>query len=191
MTKSVEKQKVLKERSGHLEIIGETQAKLLLFRQGWNPYSRFLDVDKVDLILRRSNGERTEYREIQVKYRRLWEGKEQQRWESDLFSITAWFPAAKDAFASHRSGLFVMFIFGYSDRRIEQDVLIFRSRDLHKLIQASPLHKKGGEDRALFISKSRSNSKWYVRLTRQKFTKIDATTCIDVTKYRNNYAILG
>ena len=26
-------------RSGHLEIIGETAAKLLLFQKGWNPYS--------------------------------------------------------------------------------------------------------------------------------------------------------
>ena len=40
-------------RAGHYEIVGETYAKLEFFENGWNPYSRFLDIDKVDLILRR------------------------------------------------------------------------------------------------------------------------------------------
>ena len=66
---------MLEQRPGHLEIIGETAAKLLLFQRGWNPFSRFLDVDKVDLILRRNRKNKTEYREIQVKYRRLFEHK--------------------------------------------------------------------------------------------------------------------
>ena len=50
MATSLDKDQV-EQRSRHLEIIGETAAKLLLFQKGWNPYSRFLDQDKVDLIL--------------------------------------------------------------------------------------------------------------------------------------------
>jgi hypothetical protein len=43
----------MRSRAGHYEILGETYAKFEFFEKGWNPYSRFLDVDKVDLILRR------------------------------------------------------------------------------------------------------------------------------------------
>lgn len=44
----------VRRRAGHYEILGETVAKFELFQKGWNPSSRFLDVDKVDLILRRN-----------------------------------------------------------------------------------------------------------------------------------------
>jgi hypothetical protein len=180
----------VEQRSGHLEIIGETAAKLLLFQQGWNPYSRFLDQDKVDLILRRKRNRIPEYREIQVKYRRLYTSKKASQWDAKLFSAVAWYTAEIDAFAEHRTGLFVMFIFGYPDRKIEKDVLIFPSRDFHEIIRRSPLHKKTGDTRVLYISKSCPDSRWYVRLTRRKLAQIDANTCEDVTKYRNNFAIL-
>ena len=177
-------------RSGHLEIIGETAAKLLLFQKGWNPYSRFLDVDKVDLILRRNRNNITEYREIQVKYRKLFKPEKPSRWDAKLFSATAWYTADVNEFASHREGFFVMFIFGYPDREIEKDVLIFPSRVLHEIIQRSPLHKKQGDQRVLYISKSCTDSRWYIRLTRKKFDQIDDNNCEDVTKYLNNFSIL-
>jgi hypothetical protein len=180
----------VEEHSGHLEIIGETAAKLLLFQKGWNPYSRFLDVDKVDLILRRNRDNAPEYREIQVKFRRLYVADKPSRWDSRLFCATGWYISDIDEFASHRRGFFVMFIFGYPDRQIEKDVLIFPSRDLHDIIQRSPRHKKAAEKRALYISKSRADGRWYVRLMRTRFTEIDATTCVDVTQYCNNFAIL-
>lgn len=190
MAKSPEQATQVAERSGHLEIIGETAAKLLLFQQGWNPYSRFLDVDKVDLILRRNRKNAPEYREIQVKYRRLFGAGKPSHWGSKLFSATAWYTADADEFASHRPGFFVMFVFGYPDRRIEEDVLIFPSRDLHKIIQRAPLHKKNDDARVLYISKSSDDSSWYVRLTRRKFAQIAADTCVDVTKYKNNFSVL-
>ena len=190
MDDSTDPAPLVEQHSGHLEIIGETAAKLLLFQQGWNPYSRFLDVDKVDLILRRNRGNNPEYREIQVKYRRLFVSNKLSHWASKLFSATAWYSSASDEFATHRPGFFVMFIFGYPDRQIEKDVLIFPSSHLHEFIQRAPLHKKSGSDRVLYISKSCSDSRWYVRLTRRKFDQIDANTAMDVTHYRNNFAIL-
>jgi hypothetical protein len=190
MKKSSEQIAAVEQRSGHLEIIGETAAKLLLFQKGWNPYSRFLDVDKVDLILRRNRKNNPEYREIQVKYRRLYGNDKSTGWASKFFSATAWYTAETDEFASHRPGFFVMFIFGYSNRALEKDVLIFPSRDLHDIIQRCPLHKKNGDKRSLYISKSCADSRWYVRLTRRKFVQIDPNTGVDVTKYRNNFAVL-
>jgi hypothetical protein len=182
-----EKAKLVEERSGHLEIIGETAAKLLLFQQGWNPYSRFLDVDKVDLILRRNRNNVTEYREIQVKYRRLFVGGSSSKWASKFFNATAWYSTDLDEFAKHRTGFFIMFVFGYPDRQIEKDVLIFPSRVLHELVQRSASQ---GDKRVLYISRSCANDRWYVRLTRRKFSQIDDPTCVDVTKYRNNFSSL-
>src|SRR6266540_5580899 len=61
----------LRRRAGHYEILGETYATFEFFQQGWNPYTRFLDVDKVDLILRRSQAGIPCYREVQVKFGKL------------------------------------------------------------------------------------------------------------------------
>jgi hypothetical protein len=79
--------KQLRNKAGHLEIIGETYAKLAFFEQGWNPYSRFLDVDKVDFLLRRVIDGRRVYREVQVKYGKLYDvGGAARR----LFDVTSW-----------------------------------------------------------------------------------------------------
>ena len=40
-------------KAGHYEIQGETIAKFEFFENGYNPYSRYLDVDKVDIVLRK------------------------------------------------------------------------------------------------------------------------------------------
>src|SRR5437763_5134552 len=76
-------------KAGHYEILGETYAKFEFFEKGWNPYSRFLDVDKVDLILRRRSqtGQRL-YREIQVKFGKLYPVG--QAWEQEHFDFTSW-----------------------------------------------------------------------------------------------------
>ena len=34
-------------KAGHYEILGETCAKFEFFENGWNPHSRFLDVDNI------------------------------------------------------------------------------------------------------------------------------------------------
>lgn len=180
----------VEQRSGHLEIIGETAAKLLLFQRGWNPYSRFLDQDKVDLILRRSRNNQPEYREIQVKYRRLYTPSKPSRWDAKLFSGIAWYTADIDEFAAHRPSLFIMFIFGYPDRQIERDILLFPSRAFHEIIQQSPRHKKESDKRALFISKAKADGRWYVMLARKKFLQIDNLSCISVNQYVNNFAVL-
>src|ERR1035441_8551697 len=80
--------KEMKQRAGHQEILGETLAKFEFFQRGWHPYSRFLDVDKIDLILRRRRGAKVEYREVQVKYGKLYQCT--SAWELRLFSHSSW-----------------------------------------------------------------------------------------------------
>ena len=58
-------EKEKKQKAGRYEVLGETLAKFEVFSERVAPlYSRFLDVDKVDLVLRRRR-QRTwaEYRE--------------------------------------------------------------------------------------------------------------------------------
>jgi hypothetical protein len=59
-------------RAGHQEIQGETIAKFEFFQHDFNPYSRYLDTDKVDLVLRRRVHDRVQYADVQVKYGRLY-----------------------------------------------------------------------------------------------------------------------
>jgi hypothetical protein len=61
----------VRRQAGHYEILGETYAKFEFFENGWNSY-RFLDVDKVDLILRRKASGKRIYREVQVKFGKLY-----------------------------------------------------------------------------------------------------------------------
>ena len=52
-------------KAANYEILGETYAKFESFENGWNPYSTFRDVDKVDLILIRTEAGRFFFREVQ------------------------------------------------------------------------------------------------------------------------------
>ena len=78
----------MKQKAGHQEILGETLAKFEFFQNGWHPFSRFLDIDKVDLILRRRLADKIVYREVQVKFGKLYTGM--SAWEHQLFTCTSW-----------------------------------------------------------------------------------------------------
>src|SRR5260370_13074480 len=78
----------MRSRAGYYEILSETYAKFEFFEKGWNPYSRFLDVEKVDLILRRRIKGQIVYREIQVKFGKLYPVG--PAWEREHFDFTSW-----------------------------------------------------------------------------------------------------
>lgn len=102
--------KRIKQKAGYYEIQGETIAKFELFENGWNPYSRYLDVDKVNLLLRKRGSKGTiEYREIQVKLGTLFTcGK----WEQKIFDVTTWrFFRIKEYNGQHKGVLLCMFFY--------------------------------------------------------------------------------
>ena len=80
------------------------------FEKNWNPYCRFLDVDKVDLILRRRDAEQIIYREIQVKFGKLYQCS--PAWERKLFDFTSWRFFREDEFADYvnRKDFFVAYV---------------------------------------------------------------------------------
>lgn len=176
-------------KAGHYEIQGETIAKFELFEQGWNPYSRYLDIDKIDIILRKKKGDEILYREIQVKFGKLFNCG--VKWENELFDITSWKFFNKDEFNDYKTSknLFLIYVLSV-DKGYSGDIFVFPIKEFSDIIDKSIVsHTKNGEKRKLYIS--RSNNKWYARkneITSRK--EISDETCIEVTKYRRNFQIL-
>lgn len=180
---------ILKAKAGHYEIIGETIAKFEFSQNGWNPYSRFLDVDKVDLILRQKDSSgKTHYREVQVKYGKLYEVK--LAWERELFDVTSWRFFEETEFESQldQTEFYVACVFA-SDNGYSGDIFIFPIKDfVEKVIRSSILSK---EKRKVLISRSKCDPhRWFLRRM-PRFTTISNETCIEVTDYRRNFALLN
>ena len=174
----------LKRKAGHYEILGETLAKFEFFQHGWNPYSRFLDVDKVDLILRRSVKGKAVYREVQVKFGKLYPVG--SGWQRHLFDVTSWRFFKANEFANSPDHLFLAYVLS-RDNDYTQDLFIFPIRAFEKLIRQAPV--AGGKHR-VFISRSkREPNPWYLRL-QSSFTAVTAETCLDVTRYRRAFELL-
>src|SRR5262245_3472368 len=110
--------------AGHYEVLGETYAKFEFFENGWNPYTRFLDVDKVDLILRRRHQNRPVYREVQMKYGKLYQVG--TSWERAIFDYTSWRFFREDEFEAYldHSDFFIALILA-ADIGYQRDIFIF------------------------------------------------------------------
>jgi hypothetical protein len=176
----------VRQKAGHYEVLGETYAKFELFENGWNPYSRFLDVDKVDLILRRRDTERAIYREVQVKYGKLYEVG--QKWEQPLFDVTSWRFFREGEFDNHLnySHFFVVYVLA-ADAGYRGDIFIFPVRDFVSLLRSAIPSK---DKRKVCISRLKGQpEKWVLRRV-SKFSGIDDFTTMDVSRFRRNFKLL-
>jgi len=171
-------------KAGHYEILGETDAKFEFFQKGWNPYSRFLDVDKVDFILRRKVGGRPEYREVQVKFGKLY--RVGPAWEKRLFDVTSWRFFRDDDFRHALPNLFVAYVL--SEEEYRGDIFLFPVADFVTVIRSAPL--VGGDKRRVYISRTRTEPHRWVLRRQTKFGEVTDETCMDVTSYRRNFALL-
>jgi hypothetical protein len=128
----------MKQKAGHQEILGETLAKFEFFQNGWHPYSRFLDIDKVDLILRRRLADKIVYREVQVKFGKLYTGM--SAWEHQLFTCTSWrFFTEKDLDdMTGRVGLFLAYVLS-RDEGFKGDMFIFPIKNFVDIARSSSL----------------------------------------------------
>jgi hypothetical protein len=172
-----------KRKAGHYEVVGETLAKYEFYEVGWNPYQRFLDIDKTDFILRRRNNNKIEYREIQVKYGKLYDCGTKR--EQTLFDITSWRFFAADAFESHldRKDFFIAYVLAH-DTGYEGDIFIFSAKEFHGLI-ASAI--PSGSRMKMYLSRDKSNpEKWYLR-RKTKFTDLSNSNCLDVSQHRRAF----
>lgn len=173
-------------RAGHYEILGETYAKFEFFENGWNPYSRFLDVDKVDLILRRRDSNRPIYREVQVKYGKLYRCA--QKWEIPLFDVTSWrfFREGEfDEYVDHPD-FFIAYVLA-EDIGYRGDLFIFPVRNFVELLRAAI---SSGDKKKMYISRLRDRPETWVLRKENKFVSVVDSTAVDVSRYRRNFQAL-
>ena len=177
-------------KRGNEGVHGKTIAKFEFAEAGWNPYSHYYDQSKVDLILRREVGARVQYRDVQVKFGRLYNCG--TKWERELFVYTSWRFFDIDAFSKSRKELFVAYVFSHPDREYQGDIFIFPVQEFHSLIkQAIPV--KNGESRKVYFSKAIKSRDphegWYLR-RKGGLSELSDDAVINVTKYRRNFAVL-
>lgn len=177
--------------AGHAEIQGETIAKFELFEQGFNPYSRYLDIDKVDLILRKRTGNRVQYYEVQVKFGRLYPVG--SRWEKELFDVTSWKFFRPTEFKNSPKHLFIAYVLalpppdGYKG-----DIFIFPVSSFQSLIEAAPtVNSKNGVKARVYLSRSLADGKWYLRTKGSFGSEEFASSTLCVEEYRRNFKALS
>jgi hypothetical protein len=178
----------MRRKAGHQEILGETLAKFEFFQHGWHPYTRFLDIEKIDLILRRRREGKAEYREVQVKFGKLFTCT--QRWEIPLFSVSSWRFFKENALAdlSQYPALFLAYVLAPDDG-FKGDVFIMPAKTFVDLIQRSD--KLGNGDYRVCISRSlEERPRWYLR-RKSGFKTLSDETVIDVTEHYRNFACLA
>lgn len=177
-----------KSRAGHYEIHGETIAKFEFFDHGFNPYSRYLDVDKVDLILRKRSGDKVKYIEVQVKFGRLYECK--QGWEKANFDVTSWRFFKPDEFSGSQTGLYVAYVLHDPDG-YKGDIFIFPAMKFDQLLsKAIRNNTKKGPRAKVYIAHCIHDDKWYL-WKKWKFNDLDNSTVEDVTQYRRNFRMVS
>jgi hypothetical protein len=175
----------LKSKAGHYEILGETHAKYEFFHEGWNPYSRFLDVDKVDMVLRRVDGGKPIYREVQVKFGKLYRIK--HHWEQQLFDLTSWRFFKRDEFDRCGPQLFIAYVLSENEA-YRGDLFIFPVRTFSTIIKSAPV--AGGKHR-VYISRCKDEPTRWVLRRKGRFDCVSDETCLDVSQYRRNFALLN
>lgn len=174
----------LRRRAGHYEVLGETYAKFEFFQKGWNPYSRFLDVDKVDLVLRRVTNGSPVYREVQVKFGKLY--RVGSAWERRLFDVTSWRFFKNGEFDSSSPSLFIAYVMSEDDE-YRGDFFVFPVRQFASIIRAAPM---AGGKRRVYISRSKDDPKRWVLRRKTRFDLVTDETCLDVSAYRRNFGLL-
>lgn len=176
--------KTSKLKAGHYEILGETIANFEFFDNGFNPYSRYLDVDKIDLILRKRVGQKIQYIEVQVKYGRLY--KFNPKWLVNTFDYTSWKFFKLDPFKNADNNLFVAYVFSYPDG-YKGDIFIFPANVFNNLINSGIIcDTKKGKQAKVYIAHSTKDNRWFL-MKKWSFKAINTETTIDVTKYRRNF----
>tara|TARA_B110000093_G_scaffold167258_1_gene193282 strand:- start:722 stop:1294 length:573 start_codon:yes stop_codon:yes gene_type:complete len=174
-------------KAGHYEVIGETLAKYEFFEAGWNPYERFLDVDKTDFILRKRTDEKIVYREIQVKYGKLYDVG--SKWEKSLFSITSWRFFNPNEFAElrDRTDFYIAYILAHDDG-YEKDTFIFSAAEFHDLLHAAiPSKEKVKVYLSCDKAESKKDRRWYLRRKAGKMDEISEDNCLEVTKHYRSF----
>lgn len=177
-------------KAGHQEILGETIAKFELFRNGWNPYSRFLDAERIDLVARKNTGKEILYADVQVKKITLFRVGE--KWASQLFDVVAWRLFKGTEFDDCNPNLVVALVLiqgenGESITDYQGDIFLFTAARFSELLkQAVP--SKGVK---MLLARSVSDpSRWFWCKAWNSKMGLDPASVIEVSDARQAFHVL-
>lgn len=158
----------VKTKSGDRGIVGETIAKLKLWQNGYNVYSRFLDVDVIDMVVRCKEDEKVYYKEIQVKWSNLFKkGKNQN-------NPHYWFAIKKKAFEINPNCYFLLIC------KNEDDIFIFPARELRSIAEKCSYNTK---DEKYDVKIYPRGSSWVIK-------RLSEYGEIEISKWYNDFEII-
>ena len=140
----------------------------------------------MDLILRRKVNGKKVYREVQVKYGKLYDGGP---WERKLFDRTSWRFFKEDEFTTYLNDadFFIACVLA-PDSGYQGDIFIFPVREFIEIIRCG-IPSKG--QRKVYISRLKDQeNRWVLRRLGRCFSAVDDSTCLDVSKYRRDFGAL-
>jgi len=141
---------------------------------------------KVDLILRKREGKKTEYKEIQVKYGRLYECG--PKWEQKHFDHTSWKFMRPEEF-SNFDNLYIAYVLS-PESGYKGDIFIFPVKDFNLLLQqAIPSKTAKGLQHRVYFSHCIHDDRWYMR-KQAKFEELTEESVVDITQYRRAFDLL-
>jgi hypothetical protein len=121
---------------------------------------------------------------VQVKFGKLY--RVGSRWERQLFDVTSWRFFRDGEFDKVGSHLYLAYVLSEDDE-YRGDFFIFPIRRFASILAKAPT---AGGKRKVYISRSIGEPmRWLLRL-RGKFGEISEETCLDVSEYRRNFAVL-
>lgn len=184
-------EKSIRAKAGHQEILGETIAKFELFRNGWNPYSRFLDHERIDLVARKNTGTAILYVDIQVKKVTLF--KVGETWAKDLIDVVAWRFMKPNAFDDCNPNLAVALVLVHGENQdaitdYDGDLFIFRVDEFADLLKQAVPSK---DQVKIYLGRSVSEpSRWFWCRSWKKGMTLSEEHAIEVSRYRQGFEAL-
>ena len=178
-------------KAGHQEILGETVAKFEIFRKGWNPYSRFLDHEKIDLVARKNTGSEILYVDVQVKQCRLYDVGE--KWAKHLFSVTTWGFFNPVSFDDCNPNLVIAMVFvhgqdGASITDYTGDIFLFGAKEFRELLNKAVPSK---DQVKVYIAQDVADpNRWYWCSKWNKSMTLNASCVVDVSGNRQNFEVM-
>lgn len=189
LEKMPDKQK--RAKAGHQEILGETIAQFELFRNGWNPYSRFLDHEKIDLVGRKNTGEEILYADVQVKKITLYRVSE--KWQSQMFDFVAWRFFKGDEFdaCNPNLALALVLIHGENNEAItdyDGDLFLFKASFFAELLKAAIPSK---DKVKMYLGRSKAEpDRWFWCREWKKGMDFEEGSVIEVSQFRQAFDVL-
>jgi hypothetical protein len=144
-------------------------------------------VDKVDLVLRRRVNGAPVYREVQVKFGKLYRCT--QAWERPLFDVSSWRFFKDGEVEDADPGLYLAYVLSEDDE-YRGDFFIFPAREFASIIRAAPMVSPSKPKRRVYVSRCVDDPGRWVLRRESRFERVDETTCIDVSANRRAFDIL-